>query len=82
MDSTKTGRRRMKVKVKRRIEVVIVIVLFIKVRLGLSVESITVGARMFSGRVTLRAVLSEFLTRRERNMGMIIRRARLIGPVK
>ena len=50
MGSTKTGRRRTKVKVKRRIDVVTVIVLFINVRLGFSVESITVGAMMFSGR--------------------------------
>ena len=60
MGSTKTGRRRTKFKVTRRIDVVIVIVLFINVRLGFSVESITVGAMMFSGREAMRLVLFLF----------------------
>ena len=80
MGSTKTGRRRMKVKVTRRIDVVTVIVHFINVRLALSVDSLTVGAAMLSGRVIVRRILSDFvLTRRKKKMGMTMTRTRLIG---
>ena len=74
----------MKVKVKRRIVVVIVIVLFIKVRLGLSLDSNTIGAMRFSGREPMRPglSLSDVVLMRERKIGMIMMRTRLIGTRK
>ena len=72
----------MKVKVKKRIVVVIVIVLFIKVRLGLSLDSNTIGAMMFSGREPMRPGLSDVVLMRERKIGMTMARTRLIGTRK